>query len=55
VTVLPIESRLLTDMLSRDVESSYQFLYILCKILSRRLREINLKIYQWRIMSGGFE
>jgi CRP/FNR family transcriptional regulator, cyclic AMP receptor protein len=55
VTVLPIESKLLTEMLSRDVESSYQFLFILCKILSRRLREINLKIYQWRIMSGGFE
>jgi len=54
VTVLPIESRLLTDILARDVESSYQFLYILCKILSRRLREINMKIYQWRIMSGGF-
>jgi CRP/FNR family transcriptional regulator, cyclic AMP receptor protein len=55
VTVLPIESKLLTEMLSRDVESSYQFLFILCKILSRRLREINMKIYQWRIMSGGFE
>ncbi len=55
VTVLPIESRLLTDILSRDVESSYQFLFILCKILSRRLREINMKIYQWRIMSGGFD
>jgi CRP/FNR family cyclic AMP-dependent transcriptional regulator len=54
VTVLPIESRLLTDILARDVESSYQFLYILCKILSRRLREINMKIFQWRIMSGGF-
>ncbi|MCI0413830.1 cyclic nucleotide-binding domain-containing protein [bacterium] len=54
VTLLPIENQLLTDMLSRDVESGYQFLYILCKILSRRLREINMKIYQWRIMSGGF-
>jgi CRP/FNR family cyclic AMP-dependent transcriptional regulator len=54
VTVLPIENRLLTDILSRDVESSYQFLYILCKILSRRLREINMKIYYWRMLSGGF-
>ena len=54
VTVLSIQNQLLTGILSRDVESSYQFLYILCKILSRRLREINLKIYQWRIMSGGF-
>ena len=54
VTVLPVESRLLTDILSRDVDSSYQFLYILWKILSRRLREINLKIYQWRMMAGSF-
>lgn len=54
VTVLPIEQSLLANILSRDVESGYQFLYILSKILSRRLREINLKIYQWRIMSGGF-
>jgi CRP-like cAMP-binding protein len=54
ITILPIESRLLTDILSRDVDSSYQFLYILCKILSRRLREINLKIYQWRMMAGSF-
>jgi CRP-like cAMP-binding protein/cytochrome c-type biogenesis protein CcmH/NrfG len=54
VTVLPLQSRLLTEILSRDVDSSYQFLYILCKILSRRLREINLKIYQWRMMAGNF-
>ncbi|HJZ12853.1 MAG TPA: cyclic nucleotide-binding domain-containing protein [Acidobacteriota bacterium] len=54
VTVLPIESRLLNEILAKDVMSSYQFLYIICKILSRRLREINQKIYQWRVMSGGF-
>ncbi len=54
VTVLPIDRKLLTDCLSRDEESSYQFLTILCKILSHRLRETNLKIYQWRMMSGGF-
>jgi CRP/FNR family cyclic AMP-dependent transcriptional regulator len=53
-TVLPIKSGLLTDVLARDMDSSFQFLNILCKILSRRLREINLKIYQWRIMSGRF-
>lgn len=53
-TVLPIESKLLTDVLSRDLDTSYQFLYIMCKMLSRRLREINLKIYQWRMMVGGF-
>jgi CRP/FNR family transcriptional regulator, cyclic AMP receptor protein len=54
VTVLPIDRKLLTECLSRDEESSYEFLTILCKILSHRLREINLKIYQWRMLSGGF-
>ena len=54
VTVLPIDKTLLNECLSRDEESSYQFLTILCKMLSHRLREINLKIYQWRMMSGGF-
>jgi CRP-like cAMP-binding protein len=53
-TVLPIQRDLLTEMLSKDVDNSYQFLYILCKMLSRRLREMNLKIYQWRMLAGGF-
>ncbi|OGF59955.1 MAG: hypothetical protein A2Y62_07670 [Candidatus Fischerbacteria bacterium RBG_13_37_8] len=54
VTVLAIEREVLHQILSRDAESSFQFLYILCKILSNRLREINLKIYQWRMMAGNF-
>ena len=54
VTVLAIEREVLQQILSRDAESSFQFLHILCKILSNRLREINLKIYQWRMMSGNF-
>ena len=32
----------------------HQFLSILCRILTQRLREINLKIVQWRLMAGGF-
>jgi hypothetical protein len=44
----------LNEILSVDVESAYQFLFILCRILTRRLREINLKIIQWRLMAGGF-
>lgn len=54
VTVLTIEGEILHKILSRDAESSFQFLFILCKILSNRLREINLKIYQWRMMVGNF-
>ena len=45
---------MLNEILSVDVESAYQFLSILCRILTQRLREINLKIIQWRLMAGGF-
>jgi len=54
VSLLGIQREVLHQILSRDAESSYQFLHILCKILSNRLREINLKIYQWRMMLGSF-
>jgi hypothetical protein len=53
-TVLTISRGVLNEILSVDVESAHQFLYILCRILTQRLREINLKIIQWRLMSGGF-
>jgi CRP-like cAMP-binding protein len=53
-TVLTISRSVLNEILSVDVESAYQFLFILCRILTRRLREINLKIIQWRLMAGGF-
>lgn len=53
-TVLTISRQVLNEILSVDIESAYQFLSILCRILTQRLREINLKIIQWRLMSGGF-
>lgn len=53
-TVLSITREVLKEIISVDVESAYQFLSILCRILTTRLREINLKIVQWRLMSGGF-
>jgi CRP/FNR family cyclic AMP-dependent transcriptional regulator len=53
-TVLTISREVLNEILSVDIESAYQFLSILCRILTQRLREINLKIIQWRLMSGGF-
>jgi hypothetical protein len=31
-----------------------QFLNLLCRMISRRLREINEKIVQWKYMSSGF-
>jgi len=53
-TVLTISREVLNEILSVDIESAHQFLSILCRILTQRLREINLKIIQWRLMSGGF-
>lgn len=49
-----IKKETLKEILSIDSDSAYQFLSILCKILSHRLREINEKIYQWKMMQGGF-
>ncbi len=52
--VLKIEKSLLEEILSLEVESAYQFLSILCRILSLRLREITEKLIRWKIMSGNF-
>jgi len=54
VKIISIKKDALKEILSIDNESAYQFLTILCKILSFRLQEINEKIYQWKMMQGGF-
>jgi CRP-like cAMP-binding protein/Tfp pilus assembly protein PilF len=54
LTLLAISHQVLNEILRMDIDSAYQFLSILCRILTKRLREINLKIIQWRMMSGGF-
>lgn len=53
-TVLSIERATLNEILSMDPHASLQFLNLLCRMISRRLREINDKIVQWKYMSGGF-
>jgi CRP-like cAMP-binding protein len=54
-TVLVVTNHALREILSIDTDSAYQLLRILVRILSRRLLEINEKLYQWRLMSGGFQ
>ncbi len=54
VKLIGIKKEALKEILSIDNESAYQFLTILCKILSFRLEAINEKIYQWKMMQGGF-
>lgn len=53
-TVLSIDRSTLNEILSMDPKASLQFLNLLCRMISRRLREINDKIVQWKYMSGGF-
>ena len=53
-TVISIDKAALEDILTTDVNTAFQFLGILCRILAQRLREINETIVKWRIMSGGF-
>jgi CRP-like cAMP-binding protein len=53
-TVLSIDRATLNEILEMDPNASLQFLNLLCRMISRRLREINDKIVQWKYMSGGF-
>ncbi len=53
-TILSIEKRTLDEILSLEVESAYQFLQVLCRIITFRLREISGKLARWRVLSGGF-
>jgi CRP-like cAMP-binding protein len=53
-TVLAIDKSVLEDILANDLKSAEQFLWIVCRILCQRLREINETIVKWKIMSGGF-
>jgi CRP/FNR family transcriptional regulator, cyclic AMP receptor protein len=53
-TVLSIDRATLNEILAMDPHASLQFLNLLCRMISRRLREINDKIVQWKYMSGGF-
>ena len=54
-TVLVITNQVLREILSIDTDSAYQFLSILCRILSQRLQEMHEKVYQWRLISGEFQ
>lgn len=53
-TVLSIDRATLKEVLAMDPSASLQFLSLLCRMISHRLREINDKIVQWKYMSGGF-
>ncbi len=53
-TVLVIDRNTLHEVLALDPRAALQFLNLLCRMISRRLREIDDKIVHWKCMAGGF-
>ena len=53
--VLMLAFRLhMLNTLEGDAEHDYPFLSALCKMMTHRLREINERLFSWKMMTGGF-
>jgi CRP-like cAMP-binding protein/tetratricopeptide (TPR) repeat protein len=55
LTVLAIDEATLQEILSMDAAASSEFLRLLCRLVTHRLREIDEKVIGWRILSGDRE
>jgi CRP-like cAMP-binding protein len=53
VTVLALDRSTVKEVLSMDPQASLEFLQLLCRLLAKRLRELDEKIVALRIMAGG--
>ncbi len=52
VTVLALDQGTIQEMLALDPEASLEFLKLLCRLVAKRLREIDEKVTTWRIFAG---
>lgn len=52
LTVLALDQPTVQEVLSMDSQASLEFLQLLCRLISHRLREIDEKVIGWRILSG---
>jgi len=52
VTVLALDQGTIQEMLALDPEASLEFLKLLCRLIAKRLREIDEKVTTWRIFVG---
>ncbi|QQR73969.1 MAG: cyclic nucleotide-binding domain-containing protein [Holophagales bacterium] len=52
LTVLVLDQGTIQEMLSLDPNASLEFLRLLCRLIAKRLREIDEKVVGWRILSG---
>lgn len=52
LTVLALDQPTVHEVLSMDPQASLDFLRLLCRLIAKRLREIDEKVVSWRIMAG---
>ena len=52
VTVLAFDRATFREILSMDAHASLQLLQLLCRLIARRLREMNSKLVGWAILAG---
>jgi CRP-like cAMP-binding protein len=52
VTVLSLDEATVEQLLTMDAAAALEFLQLLCRLITQRLREIDEKVIGWRIMSG---
>jgi len=53
VTVLALDQGTIQEMLALDPNASLDFVKLLCRLIAKRLREIDEKVVAWRIFAGG--
>jgi len=51
-TVFSISRKLIEEVLSMDPDAAFQFLSLLCRLLSRRLRSMNERLVAWKMMAS---
>jgi CRP-like cAMP-binding protein len=52
VTVLALDEATIREVLTVDPHAALEFLQLLCRLVAKRLREIDEKVIGWRIMVG---
>jgi CRP/FNR family transcriptional regulator, cyclic AMP receptor protein len=53
VTVLALDQGTIQEMLGLDPSAALEFVQLLCRLIAKRLREIDEKVVTWRIFAGG--
>ncbi len=52
-TVISFDERTFSEVLAMDPRVALQFMALLCRLIGKRLREIDEKLTSWRIMAGA--